>query len=104
MQSERLEKVQALRLPDVVVRLSASPEVFDVGDDGSFHATFDFSGYVVAERRPHSGSEWENDDDREHETWTEGAWDWRMRLSEEIDPSQLATIRAQLAEPRPDHE
>jgi hypothetical protein len=76
--------------------------VFVVGDVGSFHAMFDFSGYVIAERRPHSSSEWENDDDREYQTWTEGAWDWRMRLSEEIDPAQLASIRTQLVPPSAD--
>ena len=100
--AERREKAAALQLPDMSVRLSRSPEVFAVGDDGSFHALFDYSGYVVVERRPRSTDAWEDDDPREYETWTDGPWDWRMRLSDEIDPEQLDAIRAQLAEPRRD--
>jgi len=95
--AERREKVAALQLPDISVRLSASPEVFNVGDDGSFHAMFDLSGYLVVERRPHSTGAWEDDDPRGYEMWTDGPWDWRMRLSDEIDPEQLDAIRGQLA-------
>jgi hypothetical protein len=95
--AERAEKAKALRVPSLTVQLSAKPELFDVGDDGSFHAMFDFGGFVIVERRPHSLKEWENDDDREHSAWTEGGWDWRLRLSDDLDPSELSAIRAQLA-------
>ncbi len=100
--AEREQRARALRVPSMTIQVTAEPEMSDVGDDGSFHAMFDFAGYVNVERRPHASTQWEDEDDREHSTWTAGGWDWRVRLSDDIDPSQLAAIRAQLAEPPPE--
>lgn len=102
MQSDILSACVLPTPPDVAtVQLVTKTEVFEVDDDGSFHAMVDFNGYVIVERRPHSSSEWD-DDDRQHSAWTEGGWDWRLRLSEDIDAAQLAAIRAQLAEAPPE--
>lgn len=73
-------------------------------DDGSFRAVLDFDAFMVLERRTQQGSEWESDDDREYHAWTQDGWDWRLRVSEEITPGELAAIRRRLAEPRPEEQ
>ncbi|KQX75651.1 hypothetical protein [Aeromicrobium sp. Root472D3] len=92
----------ALRLPTLQLRLEARPEVWEIGDDGSFSAMVDFEAFLLLERRPHEESEWESDDLRPSCAWTQDGWDWRLRGPEELAASELDSIRAQLSEPRPD--
>lgn len=100
--AERNERAAALRVPSITAQVTAKPEIFDVDDDGSFQAMFDLAGWVSLARRPHSTAAWEQDDDREHTTWTEAGWDWHLSVSDDIGPDQLQSIRAQLAEPPPE--
>jgi hypothetical protein len=109
---DRSEVEKAGRLADLgvsalAVTLSSPPEAWTVGDDGSFHAGYDFDAYVGVCRRPRSGDTWDLDgDDDTWVRWTDGDWDWAARVScrgdSTTDDQVLEQIRQQLAEARPD--
>jgi hypothetical protein len=102
---ERAEQLAALRMPDLQVELTAHPELGVVEDDGSAHLSYDLEGFIVVERRPHSDAPWDHGVfPGESIEWSEGDVDWYVRVLDGVGSDQLAVIRAQLAEPRPDRE
>jgi hypothetical protein len=103
-QRERAEQLAALRIPDLRIELTARPHLHVV-EDGSAHLSYQFDGLVIVERRPHSDDPWDHEPyPGESIEWSDGDIDWYVRTADGVGPEQLTTIRAQLAEPRPDRD
>lgn len=101
-EAEQAARWRGLGVPDLSISLDSAPVTFHVEDDGSFHVSYDFEAFLTVARRPHSTGPWDDDLDERGMTWTEGAWDWVAHFSHGGGPDQLAHIRRQLSEPRPE--
>lgn len=102
-QQEDAEQLAALRVPDLRVELTAHPDLHFV-EDGSAHVSYHLGGLVIVERRPRSDDPWDHGSfPGESTEWSDGDTDWYVRVLS-VGSDQLAAIRSQLAEPRPDRE
>jgi hypothetical protein len=96
--AERRTRIAALGVTQLRLDVSADPEAYSAEDDGSFHVTYDVTGFVQVRRRPHDDTTWDLDGPIDRwSTWTEGAWDWAVALSD-IDRDQVPAIRRQLVD------
>lgn len=97
------ELAATLGIPALALSVELSLDVHESDDSGAFHAGFRTDMYGTVQRRPRSNEPWDLDQNFEHEErWSDAAWDWCV--ASDIGPEQLSSIRAQLAEPRPDRE
>ena len=96
------EAMASLSIAPVAVTLDLPLHVHTSDVSGEFSAGFSTSAYGTVQRRRRSNEPWDLDQNFEHqERWSDDRWDWCV-ASDDM-PEQLASIRAQLAEPRPDH-
>lgn len=97
------EATARLGIAPLSVSIDLSLHVYETDDSGAFYAGFRTDMYGTVQRRPRSNEPWDLDQNFEHEErWSDATWDWCV-ASDGV-PEQLSSIRAQLAEPRPDHE
>ena len=102
-QRERAEQLAALRMPDLSLEVTARPDLHAVEPDGSAHLSYDISGFLSVERRPHSDAPWDHGSfPGESIEWSDGDLDWYVRAADGVEPEQLARIREQLSEPPPE--
>lgn len=103
--ADRQKTLERLAIAPISIGLTATPDLHEWDDDGSFYASFDLSGMVILMRRPHSDEPWE----REMRMpglieWGDGTWDWMLRSTEEVSAEQLEHVQRSIMAAEPPKE